>query len=435
MVSGLTFIKRYAVLSISILALCLAPSSVFASDTDETIEKIGDVFQILLPATAFGSTFLVGNPEGGRWDKEGTKQATLTIGSALATSSVIKFAAGKMRPNGNSRTSFPSGHTTAAFTGASFINIRYGPKFGVPALAAAVYTGWSRVYSSWHFADDVTAGASIGLMSAWMFTTPRSESFSISPVVGDDGTGVSVTVGLDGEETPDVETQEVWQPRWRYDWGFGPAFIQTNEITSPSSSGTTFDLADFAKMDDPTTTASINIAHAFENGWNLAVFFAPFESRDTAVLTDSISFGGETFPAGDRIQSGWVLYDLRLYGAYPVLSWLGLGAGLAMQSTRVELLSAVDSTNVEVRDEAIAPFLIARLSWDVSRKITLLGRVSGTALDKYELLDLSLYARWHVHPRWDLAGGVWHSDRTMETEELMNNTEYNGPYLAVAYSW
>jgi hypothetical protein len=299
--------------ALTVVALCIAPGTVFPDSTDETIEHIGDVFQILLPGAAFGSTFLVGNPDGGMWDKEGTKQATLTIGSALATSSVIKGVAAKMRPNGNSRTSFPSGHTTAAFTGASFINIRYGPKAGVPALAAAVYTGWSRVYSSWHFADDVTAGASIGLMSAWMFTTPRSESFSISPDVGNGATGVNVTVGLDGEESPDADEYAGWRPSWRYDWGFGPAFIQTNEITSLSSSGTTFDLADFTKMDDPTTTASISIDHTLDNNLLLGVFFAPFESRDTAVLTDTISFGGEIFPTGDRVQSGWVLYDLRLY--------------------------------------------------------------------------------------------------------------------------
>jgi hypothetical protein len=78
---------------------------------------------------------------------------------------------------------------------------------------------------------------------------------------------------------------------------------------------------------------------------------------------------------------------------------------------------------------------MAGLEWDISQQVALVGEVSGTALDKYELLDLSLYARWQVHPRWDLSGGLWHSSRTMETADLRNKTEYNGPYLALAYSW
>ena len=59
----------------------------------------------------------------------------------------LKRITNKERPNGGDY-SFPSGHTSAAFTGAGFIEKRYGLKVGIPAYILASYVGWSRVYSN-----------------------------------------------------------------------------------------------------------------------------------------------------------------------------------------------------------------------------------------------------------------------------------------------
>ena len=39
--------------------------------------------------------------------------------------------------------SFPSGHTSAAFTGAAFMDYKYGLKYGLPAYILASFVGWS----------------------------------------------------------------------------------------------------------------------------------------------------------------------------------------------------------------------------------------------------------------------------------------------------
>ena len=72
----------------SVLILVLLFGSVLPSLSlakDETVEEIGDYLQFVLPLAAWGSTFIAGAPGGGLWDKEGTEQATISIGSALAT--------------------------------------------------------------------------------------------------------------------------------------------------------------------------------------------------------------------------------------------------------------------------------------------------------------------------------------------------------------
>jgi membrane-associated phospholipid phosphatase len=63
--------------------------------------------------------------------------------------------------------SFPSGHTTTAFTMALIMAHMINKKFWsliLPALA--LLAGYSRVYLAQHFPTDVLAGMCIGIVSA-----------------------------------------------------------------------------------------------------------------------------------------------------------------------------------------------------------------------------------------------------------------------------
>ncbi|MBI3504499.1 MAG: phosphatase PAP2 family protein [Proteobacteria bacterium] len=69
-------------------------------------------------------------------------------------------------------TSFPSGHTTAAFAFASAITARVAARspsrarwLGPLLYGAAALTGYSRLYDNKHWASDVLAGATIGTVS------------------------------------------------------------------------------------------------------------------------------------------------------------------------------------------------------------------------------------------------------------------------------
>jgi membrane-associated phospholipid phosphatase len=67
--------------------------------------------------------------------------------------------------------SFPSGHTSTVFQGASFIHRRYGFKYSIPAYAIAGFTAFSRVYADKHGGFEIHAGAIIGIGSTYLFTT------------------------------------------------------------------------------------------------------------------------------------------------------------------------------------------------------------------------------------------------------------------------
>ena len=63
--------------------------------------------------------------------------------------------------------SFPSGHTTVAFTGAVVLwHINH--IFGVGAFLFAVMIAFSRIYLAVHYITDVLAGAMIGSLCAFV---------------------------------------------------------------------------------------------------------------------------------------------------------------------------------------------------------------------------------------------------------------------------
>ena len=129
-----------------------------------TIETAGDILQYVIPATAGGLTL-------GYRDYKGTLQFGESFLLTEGVTYGLKYAVNETRPNGGSH-SFPSAHTSVSFSGAEFIRKRYGWELGIPAYAAASFVAYSRVEAKEHYPHDVIAGAAIGMVSSFIFTTP-----------------------------------------------------------------------------------------------------------------------------------------------------------------------------------------------------------------------------------------------------------------------
>ena len=107
------------------------------------------------------------------------KQILLEGGSYLLGIAFLemgKYGLGVVRPDGANTTSFPSGHTFTAFTGAEVLRREYGeeyPWIAVAGYAVATFIGAMRIYNNRHWAGDVLAGAGLGILSAsavyWLF--------------------------------------------------------------------------------------------------------------------------------------------------------------------------------------------------------------------------------------------------------------------------
>jgi membrane-associated phospholipid phosphatase len=129
-----------------------------------------------------------------REDWEGFRQAAYSIGAAAGVTLIGKALVDEERPNNKDDDSFPSGHTTNAFSSATTLYRRYGWQIGAPAFAVATLTGVARERAREHHWYDVVAGAAIGGLSGWFFTDAFNDKVQLVPWIDSDGGGVSVSM-------------------------------------------------------------------------------------------------------------------------------------------------------------------------------------------------------------------------------------------------
>lgn len=150
-------------------------------------EQAGDMLQLAIPAAGLAVAVA-------KDDKEGIQQWGKTMATDVVATYGLKYAfnhtaLGK-RPNGG-RYSFPSGHTSAACAGATFIGQRYGWEYGAGAAIPAAYVGWSRVHANKHHTRDVIAGCAVGIASGLLMTKPL-ENTHVTAWYDDKAVGLSV---------------------------------------------------------------------------------------------------------------------------------------------------------------------------------------------------------------------------------------------------
>lgn len=167
-----------------LISFTLSARTAEKSGSRKNIRTAGDVVAASIPTACLVTTLVLND-----WD--GLKQGALAGVSAVGTVFLLKELVGKERPDKSDNKSFPSMHAGVSFTGAAFIQKRYGWKWGIPAYAAAGFVGWSRVYGKKHDWWDVAAGAALGVAGAYLFTKPFASKYklSIAPAAGKEHIG------------------------------------------------------------------------------------------------------------------------------------------------------------------------------------------------------------------------------------------------------
>jgi len=140
---------------------------------------------------------------GGVKGRNNVGRATLSYASSLAIMGIlvntIKYTAKVERPDGSSNNSFPSGHTSMAFTNASFLHKEYGivnPAYSIGGFAASTFTGIGRNLNNRHWISDVLAGAGIGILSTEL------GYFFIDKIYQNKGDNLGVLSNFEGNGNP-----------------------------------------------------------------------------------------------------------------------------------------------------------------------------------------------------------------------------------------
>ena len=90
------------------------------------------------------------------------------IQSLIVSESMVqatKYATRRERPDGSSKNSFPSGHSSDTFAFATALERHLGWRGAVPAYIAASYVAISRLPANRHWLSDVLMGASVGIVA------------------------------------------------------------------------------------------------------------------------------------------------------------------------------------------------------------------------------------------------------------------------------
>ena len=409
---------------------------------NQDVNGAADVLTILLPGAGLASTLVVNGPDAGWVDREGLYQWTKTIVSTAATQVIWKPVAGKQRPVGGGNQSFPSGHAAGACSGGGFLSARYGGIWSVVGLGGCAFTAYARVQADAHFRSDVVAGASLGLLYSWLFVTPRDDDFAVMPMAIDDGVGLNLIVAdATGDRRAHRIHAEKPPNRYRYGFDFGPKFLLSNEITAPATGGTTFNLNELSKRDDPTTRAGVDFSF-FSAHHTLTGAFFPFESRDDGTFSMPVNFAGVVFPGDTLIESSWrsdywsVEWKYDLSAAIDADAWLfRAGAALALNILDIKLKTDDGLLQSSIDETFLVPFGIFGVGYRISPRWSVNLDTRGSLLPNRGAFTVGASVAWETSHNWDWQAGYRYNYQDIRTESLRNRAQYHSLYLQVGHSW
>lgn len=159
-----------------VAVVMLMPGVGFGQTTAPTVNNdykrfhgdgIDNVLQYVPTVAVFGLKVC-----GVKTDTSWKKRLTVSVASFAVNAGVtyaLKRTIHERRPDGTDNRSFPSGHTSIAFCGATSLMHEYykvSPWIGVTGYAVATTVAVDRVRRNRHHWGDVVAGAAIGCLSA-----------------------------------------------------------------------------------------------------------------------------------------------------------------------------------------------------------------------------------------------------------------------------
>ena len=92
-----------------------------------------------------------------------------------ALTAALKYTTRRERPDGSSKTSFPSGHAADTFAFATALERHLNWRYSVPAYIFSSYVAISRLPANRHWLSDVVFGSAVGIIAGRTVTSNESE--------------------------------------------------------------------------------------------------------------------------------------------------------------------------------------------------------------------------------------------------------------------
>ncbi len=119
-----------------------------------------------------------------------------SIALSLGVANIIKYSTQVLRPDGTAENSFPSGHTTFAFTLAEILHQEYKnkPLIYISGYTIATAVGVMRLLNNRHWFTDVMVGAGIGMAATKLIYATHQYKWKMNkggifPIIGSNQAG------------------------------------------------------------------------------------------------------------------------------------------------------------------------------------------------------------------------------------------------------
>jgi membrane-associated phospholipid phosphatase len=420
-----------SLLRISFCLLAMGMHSVQAAESriyknqDDSLRTYGDRMQFLLPGGALVATLF-------KEDYEGSWQLTQAFLVNTAVVYGTKNAVGRLRPDGSTSNSFPSGHTSAAFVGAGFVRFRYGAQWAAPMYTLAGFVGLSRVWANRHFLDDTLTGASLGVFSNLLFVTPfyKESPLSFMPTMNDDLVGMQFTYD--------------WNKSWNTQSKWDVSRYQYNMVVGAVYDGMSYYHAVDAKQDIELSQSDMNYsAYSFNvmvtPNSEVRFKFAPFIIRQESTMTEAFTLQEEVYAKDEKVVTSVQNYLLsghwyyRLFNDSPVI--LDLGLGFSWQQLQLELDKADGSKYAFEEHYNVYNELYARVGFDYGQ-VVMFGEGTINLFDNLSRLSAQGFLGYRFNQNW-LVGYIigYEKDKdtfVFEDKEYQHDSELR--YMGVKVS-
>lgn len=394
--------NKYKNAFFSMLLMCpfVVSSNAINDSVDDNIVETGDMVQILLPAAGYFAAWMHNDPEG-------AKQLTYSTLSTQAAIHGMKQAVGRKRPNENSWNSFPSGHTGAAFSGAAFLQSRYGAEWGIPAYAAATFVGASRIHGNRHYAGDVVAGAGIAFLMNQYFVSPyRAEGvyFNAQPAAAGLALGVTLTSDVFNKPKDVSKSRKVLSKKTNHRLELG---VGVNVADSSSKVGATNYLSDSNVIDELQPFSYINYGYQLTNDNEFELEFSPNETRRRGIVKQDIKLGGKTFTQGEEVLTAyrhWLLGS-NVYKGFKVNKDFNLAVGLGLYVHMFGLDVALDQDNgksVSQTHWRTMPSISAKSQYFMTKQVSAIAKTQYQSWANDSYLSAEIGLNYQLNPAWDV---------------------------------
>ncbi|WP_047043292.1 phosphatase PAP2 family protein [Vibrio mexicanus] len=392
----------------------------------------GDYLAIGIPAAGFVAAWI-------HDDWEGAKQLTISGLGTQTITELTKKAIGRHRPNTNlgkiSTKSFPSGHAAGAFSGAAFLQTRYGAAWGIPAYAGAAFVAASRVHGNRHHADDVLAGASIAFLVNQFVVSPyvnEGVAFNLTPNK-DNGLTFGVSISNQaleydqGRERGDGKLKQRSRHRFQFDMGF-------NTLDSVSQIDAHGQLQNSQLVDEHQPFAAVQYDYALDKESSFEINVAPNETRRYGIANNGLTIGDTTYEDGDKVYMAFKQWSLgaSYLKHYQLTDQLKVSGGLGLYAHYLEVQSDKLQGGKHDKDN----LLEIMPAGSIKAKYSIIGGLSALASAQYQWANKNSVTTtevglvYEVNPEWEF--GIKYTTSRNQWRSI--NTKYDSDSVVMSFA-